>query len=94
MRKRPARQGISVRLINSIVATASRHAVLCVLLFLVLGGLGLGYTARHLAIDTDTDHLFAASLPWRQAQIAEDKNFPQFNDLIVAVVRALSLIHI
>ncbi|WP_234729839.1 MMPL family transporter [Acidocella facilis] len=77
-----------MRLINSIVATASRHAVLCVLLFLVLGGLGLGYTARHLAIDTDTDHLFAASLAWRQAQIAEDKNFPQFNDLIVAVVRA------
>lgn len=38
-------------------------------------------------MDTDTDHLFADSLSWRQAQIQENKNFPQFNDLIVAVIR-------
>ncbi len=55
---------------------------------LLLAVLGLGYSARHLSIDSDTDHLFAASLPWRQAQIAEAKNFPQFDRLIVAVVRA------
>ena len=48
----------------------------------------LTYAAHHLRIDTDTNDLFARSLPWRQAQIREDKNFPQFNDLIVAVVRA------
>ncbi|MBU6426255.1 MAG: MMPL family transporter, partial [Rhodospirillales bacterium] len=57
------------------------------MLFLVTGALGLGYTFRNLKIDTDTDHLFSSNLPWRQAQILEDKNFPQFNDLIVAVVR-------
>ncbi|MGE4482662.1 MMPL family transporter [Acidocella sp.] len=74
--------------IIAIVSAAGRYAGLCILLFLVLGGLGLAYTARNLAIDTDTDHLFADSLPWRQAQIEEDKNFPQFNDLIVAVVHA------
>lgn len=60
---------------------------MCILLFLVAGALGLTYTARNLGIDTDTDHLFSSSLPWRQAQMEEDKNFPQFNDLIVAVVR-------
>lgn len=75
-------------IIVTIVNLSRRYAVLCVLLFLALTALGLTYTARHLRIDTDTDHLFSSSLPWRQAQIEQDKNFPQFNDLIVAVVRA------
>ncbi len=69
------------------VSVARRYAAMCILLFLVAGALGLTYTARNLGIDTDTDHLFSSSLPWRQAQMEEDKNFPQFNDLIVAVVR-------
>ena len=69
------------------VSAARRYAAMCILLFLVAGALGLTYTARNLGIDTDTDHLFSSSLPWRQAQMEEDKNFPQFNDLIVAVVR-------
>lgn len=73
--------------IVGIVNWARRYAVLCVLLFLAAAALGLTYTANNLRMDTDTDHLFADSLPWRQAQIQENKNFPQFNDLIVAVVR-------
>lgn len=73
--------------IVGIVSLARRYAVLCVLLFLVAAALGLTYTAKTLRIDTDTDHLFADSLPWRQAQIEENKNFPQFNDLVVAVIR-------
>lgn len=74
-------------IIVGIVNSARRHAVLCVLVFLVVAALGLAFTAKNLRIDTDTDHLFAESLPWRQAQIQDNKNFPQFNDLIVAVVR-------
>lgn len=70
-----------------LVNLVRRYAVLCVLLFLAAAALGLVYTAKHLQMDTDTDHLFASSLPWRQAQIEENKNFPQFNDLIVAVIR-------
>lgn len=73
--------------IIGIVNSARRHAVLYVLLFLLVAALGLAFTAKNLRIDTDTDHLFADSLPWRQAQIQDNKNFPQFNDLIVAVVR-------
>ncbi|WP_298224948.1 MMPL family transporter [Acidocella sp.] len=69
------------------VSVARRYAALCLVLFVVAGALGLVYTFRNLAIDTDTDHLFASNLPWRRAQAIEDKNFPQFNDLIVAVVR-------
>lgn len=70
-----------------IVNWARRYAVLCVLLFVAAGALGLAYTSKTLRMDTDTDHLFADSLPWRQAQIQENKDFPQFNDLIVAVIR-------
>lgn len=77
-----------MRLIIATVSMARRYAVITVLLFLAAAAAGLTYTARNLAIDTDTDHLFADSLPWRQAQIEADKNFPQFNDLIAAVVRA------
>lgn len=73
--------------IVGIVNLARRYAGLCVLLFLIAASLGLAYTAGHLRMDTDTDHLFAVSLPWRQAQIEADKNFPQFNDLTVAVIR-------
>lgn len=76
-----------MKIIIALVAASRRHAVLVILGFLLLAGLGLRYTATHLSIDTDTDHLFAADLPWRQAQIQENRNFPQFNDTTVAVVR-------
>ncbi len=75
-------------LIVKIVGAARRHAWPAVAAALLLAAAGLAYSAKTLRIDTDTNHLFAASLPWRQAQIAETKNFPQFDALIVAVVRA------
>jgi hopanoid biosynthesis associated RND transporter like protein HpnN len=77
-----------LQLIIATVSAARRHALPVVLSLLVLAGLGLFYTAGHLRVDTDTANLFSKSLPWRQAQIREDKDFPQFNQLIVAVVRA------
>jgi len=77
-----------LKIIIAIVAAARRHAAVFIIGFLVLAGLGMRYTASHLSIDTDTEHLFAASLPWRQAEIQEDRNFPQFSDVTVAVVRA------
>ena len=74
-------------LIVGIVAASRRRAWAVVLGAVLLAAVGLAYTGRHLSIDTDTNTLFASSLPWRQAQIAEAKNFPQFDSLIVAVVR-------
>ncbi len=79
-----------MKVIIAIVAAARSHAALCIIGFLLLAGLGMRYTASHLSIDTDTEHLFASSLPWRQAEIQEDRNFPQFSDVTVAVVRAAS----
>ncbi len=77
-----------MRLIVGVVRAARRHAWFTVIGALVLTAAGLVYTAGHLRIDTNTDNLFADSLPWRQAQIREAKNFPQFSDLLVAVIRA------
>ena len=76
-----------MRVLVSAVGLSRRFAPLVVLGFVVLAALGLRYSAGHLAIDTDTDHLFAASLPWRQAQMEEARQFPQFDGLIVAVVK-------
>jgi hopanoid biosynthesis associated RND transporter like protein HpnN len=75
------------KLIVSLVGNSRRHAIAVLCGYAVLLVLGLGYARGHLGIDTNTDHLFAASLPWRQEQMVFDKAFPQFNDLIVAVVR-------
>ena len=36
----------------------------------------------------DTDQMFSARLPWRQHAIALSRAFPQFQDLVVAVIDA------
>ncbi len=70
----------------ALVDRCRRHALLVVLSCLVLSVLGGMYTWRNLGVSTDTDLLFAADLPWRQRAVAYNKEFPQFSDLIVAVV--------
>jgi hypothetical protein len=76
------------QMIVLIVGTARRFAWPTVVALLALAVLGLVYTKHHLRMDSNTDDLFAQSLPWRQAQIRESRDFPQFDNLIVAVVRA------
>ena len=46
------------------------------------------YASRHLGVNTDTDQMFSASLPWRQRAMALDRAFPQFQGLLVAVIDA------
>ncbi len=46
------------------------------------------YTGRHLGVNTDTDQMFSASLPWRQRAMTLDRAFPQFQGLLVAVIDA------
>ena len=77
-------------LLATIVAHACRRAGLTVLLGLVVGALCLWAAATRLGVSTDTDQLFAQSLPWRQQDIAFTKAFPQFKDLLVAVVDGAS----
>ena len=62
--------------------------------FIVLGlalllGLGCAWLAvTRLGVTTDVDGLFAASLPWKQHEAELKRLFPQFEDLLVAVVEA------
>ena len=42
--------------------------------------------ATRLGVTTNTDDLFAASLPWRQRSMAIERAFPRQQDLLVAVV--------
>jgi hopanoid biosynthesis associated RND transporter like protein HpnN len=72
----------------TIVGHATRHAGRTVLLGLVIAGLCLLATVERLGVSTDTDALFAPSLPWRQRDMAFDRDFPQFHDQLVAVIDA------
>lgn len=75
-------------LIEAIVDASRRRAWIVVLLAAALTLCGVYFASSRLSVDTDTDNLFSSSLPWRQHEIAFDRDFPQFNDVIVAVVRA------
>lgn len=65
-----------------------RNALLVVLAAVVLAIFSGWYAAGHLGISTDTDKMFAPSLPWRQRAEAFKRDFPQFSDLLVAVIDA------
>lgn len=44
------------------------------------------YSVRNFAIDTNTAKLISPDIPWRQDEIAYGKAFPQFDNLIAAVI--------
>jgi len=76
------------RLIVGMADFSQRHALgvtLGGLLFAVLAGF---LAVSRLGVSTDTDLMFSPSLPWRQQAEELNKNFPQFNNLLVAVVDA------
>lgn len=72
--------------IGRIVAASCRLPVTVLLVALLLAAAALLYTARHFAITTDTAELIATDLIYRQHEIAYDAAFPQFQDVIVAVL--------
>jgi hopanoid biosynthesis associated RND transporter like protein HpnN len=72
----------------AIARLSSRHSLWVVLAGLVIAIGCAVYTAHHLGIDTNTDDLFSPKLPWRQAQVAMNADFPQYQDLLVGVVDA------
>ena len=74
-------------LIVRLVQLCRRYAVLVVLLFFALAATSIWVAAHRLSVDTNTDNLFAKTLPWRQHAMAFDREFPQFNNVLVAVVR-------
>ena len=76
------------RLLVGLVDRCRRAALFVMLTGGVLAVFSGWYAAGHLGITTDTDAMFAASLPWRQRAEAFKKLFPQFQDLLVAVIDA------
>ncbi len=73
-----------VRLVDASRRNAWRVMLGALLLALFSGWFASG----HLGVSTDTDLMFSPSLPWRQRAMAMDKAFPQFRDLLVAVIDA------
>ena len=55
---------------------------------MLLAAFSAFYAVTHLDVSTDTDRMFSSSLPWRQQADELNKEFPQFNDLLVAVIDA------
>ncbi len=74
------------RLLAAIAEYCRTRALHVVLAGVVLAALGAWAAAARLGVSTDTDALFDPALPWRQREIAAAKAFPQFSDLLVAVV--------
>lgn len=73
--------------IARLVHASARHPWRVCLAYALLGIASVWYAQGHLGIDTDTDHMFSTRLPWRQQSLAMDRLFPQFNDVLVIVVR-------
>ena len=71
-----------------IVSRSARHARLVALFFALLAIASIGLAATRLKVTTDIGLLFSMHLPWKQREAVEKAAFPQFNDLIVAVIDA------
>ena len=76
------------RLIVGLAEFSRRHALAVALCGLLLAIFSAGYAVTHLDVSTDTDRMFSSSLPWRQQAEQLNKDFPQFNDLLVVVIDA------
>ena len=71
-----------------LVLACVRHARLVFATGLLLGALFAGLAVLRLGVTTDTDTLFAASLPWKQREAELKRLFPDSTDLLVAVIDA------
>src|SRR5690242_21541804 len=76
------------RALVGVINYCRRHAWTVVLISAALAALALGYAAGHLGLSSETERLFAADLAWRQRAAAFKSEFPQFQNLLVAVVDA------
>src|SRR3954454_265737 len=65
-----------------------RNALAVVITAILSGMFAVTYAARHLTLSSETDLLFSPDLPWRQRAAAFKADFPQFQDLLVAVIDA------
>ena len=76
------------RLLAGLVDASRRHALAVVLVSLVLAVVAGVVASMRLGVSTDTDQMFSDTLPWRRNAAELNKDFPQFHDLLVAVIDA------
>ena len=72
--------------IHLLVDLSRRFACVVTLLGVAVTGICGYYASTHLSLDTDVDKLLDPNLPWRKREMAYDKAFPQFNNLIAVVI--------
>src|ERR1700729_775909 len=77
-----------IRVLVHLVDFSRRRSWPVVFAGVLLGILSAWVASTHLGVSTDTDLLFKPSLPWRQQAVEMNRDFPQFRDLLVAVVDA------
>jgi hypothetical protein len=77
-----------IRLLVALVDLSRRNAVAAVGCGLLVACLAAWIAMARLGVTTDTDLMFADSLPWRQRAAQMNRDFPQFRDLLVAVIDA------
>ena len=76
------------RLLVGLVEFSRRNAVAVVVAGVLLAAFSAWFAAGHLGVNTDTDKMFSADLPWRQRADELNRDFPQFTDLLVFVIDA------
>src|SRR6201996_4015797 len=77
-----------IRLLVRLVDFSRRYSRSVVLAGILLAIFAGWVASNHLGVSTDTDLLFKDTLPWRQQAMEMGRDFPQFRDLLVAVVDA------
>ncbi len=77
-----------IRLLVRLVDFSRRHALSVLVAGVLLAVFAAWVASVRLGVSTNTDLLFKPSLAWRQQAVEMGKDFPQFRDLLVAVVDA------
>ena len=72
--------------LGGLTGSCARHARLVAALALALAAASVGLAATHLHMSTNLHELFDARLPWLQHDLELRQAYPQFDDLIVALV--------
>jgi hypothetical protein len=76
------------RALVRLVDASRRHAWAVVLAGILLALGSRSYASHQISVNTYTDQMLSVSLPWRQRDMALDRAFAQFQDLLVAVIGA------
>ncbi|HVM78535.1 MAG TPA: MMPL family transporter [Stellaceae bacterium] len=80
------RSGLILALIERLIEFSRRRAWLVTAIAIGVTTGCAFYAGDRLSIDTDVDKLLDQTLPWRQRELAFDREFPQFVNLTVVVI--------